>query len=140
MSATFRPVLFSLGSYTRATANGVLTTADLSVTQVGNPFIAGRTPLQLSCQFEIVSGTPTGTLYVEATNDVRLEDSVYAANVVWEVVTSVAFTAGVSPAPNSSSGTIVALTNCTQAVRVRWVPSAGQTGQGWATFYGVSVA
>jgi hypothetical protein len=143
----YRVPFRALGSYTNdpgqpvANTTGAMSTVDLSQTQTGVGFIPGSRCLNISAQFEITSGTPSGTFYIDSTNDPRMTDGTYFTNAVWEPAWAVAFTAGLSPAGpggGQTAGTFIVAQNAAFAFRCRWVPTNGsQVGQGWATMFGV---
>lgn len=77
----------------------------------------------------VESGTPSGTFYVDVTNDMRARDATTASSAKWVTVQSVVYTAGVDPAGNSASQ--IVWINGSKFARIRWVNSSG-TGTGGA--------
>ena len=108
------------GSFTAGSLNANVTSDTMSF--VGN----GPT---CSATVWVESGTPSGTFFVDVTNDMRARDAKTASSAKWVTVQSVVYTTGVDPASNSSSQ--IVWINGSKYARIRWVQSGG-TGTGGA--------
>jgi hypothetical protein len=133
MAGAYHSIWTAIGS--RDTNTRLFTPGSLNanVTTAASMFV-GMCPIA-SATFTIESGTPSGTFYVDVTDDARAEDPNGGFGTAqWTNVQSVTFTNGLS-AGASSAG--VTWQNGTRFVRVRWVQTGG-TGTGFAFLTGVS--
>ena len=124
--AGYHTVFTAIGSYA---ADRTFTAQSLAsnITSGAQGFI-GNGPT-CSATVWVESGTPSGTFFVDVTNDLRASDATTASSAKWVTVQSVVYTAGVDPAGNSASQ--IVWINGSRFFRLRWVQSGG-TGTGGA--------
>lgn len=130
--AGFHSVFPAIGSYAQ---DGTFTAGSLSadVTSGAMQYV-GNGPT-CSATVWVESGTPSGTFYVDVTNDMRARDATTANSAKWVTVQSVVYTAGVDPAGNSASQ--IVWINGSRFARIRWVRSGGSgTGAAMASAVG----
>lgn len=134
MAGSYHSIWTAVG--TRDGTTRVFTAGSLNanVTSAANRFV-GMCPIA-SATFTVETGTPSGTFYIDVTNDPRAEDPNGAwGTPQWTNVQSVVFTTGLSGGASSAT---VTWENGSAFCRVRWVNSSG-TGTGFAFVTGVSV-
>lgn len=131
---TYHSVFQAIGSY--ADQTGVFTggNAAASITSVATQ-VTGAMPT-CSATVWVETGTPSGTFYIDVTDDMRAApNSGQTANAKWVTVQSVVYTTGVDPNSNGSSQ--IVWLNGSKFCRARWVFSAG-TGTVGVMITGVS--
>lgn len=134
MAISYPSIWIAVGTRNPDTRAFTATSLAANVTSDANPCIGKAT--MASATFMIESGTPTGTFYIDVTDDPRAADRNGAYGTPqWANVQSVTFTSGLS---NSASCAHVTWENGAAYARVRWVSSSG-TGTGFAFVTGVSV-
>lgn len=105
--------------------DGTLTGASTAANLTSPVYYATSDVFNVSWQFGIVTGTPTGYFVVDVSNDPRAGDPVYGPNAQWTEVQRVAYTAGVDPSGLSSSGMLIQ--NGWRFSRIRWVGASAGT-------------
>lgn len=133
MAGSYHSVFQAIGSYapetrafTAASLNGNVTSA--TMTTIGMVLYGSATVW-------VESGTPSGTFYIDVTDDLRAADPQTASSAKWVTVQSVVYTSGVDP--NSNSASQIVWINGSRYCRARWVNSSG-TGTGAVMITGVS--
>lgn len=115
--------------------DGTLTGTSTAANITSDAYHAGGEAFNLSYQFGILTGTPTGYFVVDVSNDPRANDPVWGASAVWTEVQRVAYTTGVDPSGLASSG--IMIQNGWRFSRIRWVGASAGTCFAFAS--GVSV-